>query len=191
MSTRRPKFVRFNRKCRRIYEHKKAREKRRLDAQRLERRQGRETYVYVHGTRVADLVVRKSDGALGTLVPDGFVFADDGTHLLLACALKHWPSGLVETNNDFVGAQRIRFGDWVEEPKYDTIDLNPSRFPLDSPEAALEAALIDLRWMLEDRAELLRELNGERSCQYGGISRDTIREQVAKVRELRKIAKTT
>lgn len=182
MSARRPKFVRFNKKCQRIYRHKKDREQRRRDAGRLERFFGGDTYVFVHGTRVKDLVVRKRDGALGTLVPDGFVILGDGISLLPAFALKHWPSEIVETLGDT--HQRVHIGDWVEVAKYDTIEIPP--YP-DSPEAALELETSELRWMLEERAALLREQGGVQSCQYGNLSRADIREQVAKVRELRMI----
>lgn len=129
----------------------------------------------MHGHRVRGLVVRKRDGALGTLVPNGFVEYKGA--LWPVSALKLWPSGIVDASQDFAGGQRILIGDWVEQSKYDTVVID--EWPSERPGEDRDIAEIELEMVLEHRAEILRRSGGERTCEYGDIVRDDIRDLVA------------
>ena len=186
MSTRRPKFVRRNKKASAIYHHNRAREQRLHDAARLERFEpGGETYIHVHGHRVRGLVVRKRDGALGTLVPNGFV--EHNGVLWPVSALKLWPSGIVDASQDFAGGQHIVIGDWVEQAKYDTVYID--EWSIERPESDLDIAEIELEMVLEHRAAILRQNGGVRTCEYGDIFRADIRDLIAEVRRCRAVVK--
>lgn len=57
------------------------------------------------------------------------------------------------------------------------------------PGEDLDIAEIELEMALEHRAEILRQNGGERTCEYGDIFRDDIRDLIAEVRRCRAVIK--